>query len=138
MNLGRIRRIGIALTAAYSMALHGLLLSFVPLSAAALTDSLSALCAYNDTDGTGHPVPHDIPCFAICVAMGHGIAGAVPPAVAEIFAQGTLCRGDHPAGRVGGAEYCADRSAGGARPTGHLSPIIFNHCVARLVRARRA
>jgi hypothetical protein len=88
MNLGRIRRIGIALTAAYSVALHGLLLSFVPLSAAALTDSLSALCAYDDTGGTGHPVQHDIPCFAICAAMGHGIAGAVPPAVAEILARG--------------------------------------------------
>jgi len=87
MNLGRIRRIGIALTAAYSVALHGLLLSFVPLSAAALTDSLSALCDYNDT-GTGHPVQHDIPCFAVCAAMGHGIAGTVPPAVAEIFARG--------------------------------------------------
>ena len=88
MDSGRIRRIVIALTAAYSVALHGLLLSFVPLSAAALTDSLSALCAYNDTGSAGYPVPHDIPCVAICAAMGHGMAGAVLPAVAEILGLG--------------------------------------------------
>lgn len=85
MVSGRIRRTVIALTAAYAVALHGLLLSFVPLSAAALTDSLSALCAYNDTDGAGHQAPHQVPCVAICAATGHGMAGAVPPAVAEIF-----------------------------------------------------
>lgn len=85
MDSGRIRRIVIALTAAYAVALHGLLLSFVPLSAAALTDSGSVLCAYNDTDSAGYPAHHDIPCVAVCAAMGHGMAGAVPPAVAEIF-----------------------------------------------------
>jgi hypothetical protein len=88
MDSGRIRRIVIALTAAYSVALHALLLSFVPLSAAALTDSLSALCAYGDTDSTRYPVQHDMPCVAICAAMGHGMAGAVPPAVTEIFGLG--------------------------------------------------
>ena len=88
MDSGRIRRIVIALTAAYSVALHGLLLSFVPQSAAALTDSLSALCAYNDTGSAGYPVQHNIPCVAICAAMGHGMAGAVPPAVAEILELG--------------------------------------------------
>jgi hypothetical protein len=89
MDLARIRRITIALTAAYALALHALLLSFVPLSAAALTDSLAALCAYNDTDRTGYPAQHEIPCVAVCAAMGHGtghgMAGAVPAAVAEIF-----------------------------------------------------
>jgi hypothetical protein len=88
MDSRRIRRIVIALTAAYSVALHGLLLSFIPLSAAALTDSLSALCAYNDTGSAGYPVQHDIPCVAICAAMGHGMAGALPPAVAEFFELG--------------------------------------------------
>jgi len=78
----------IALTAAYAVALHGLLLSFVPLSAAALTDSLSVLCAYNDTDSTGSPVHHDVSCVAVCAAMGHGAAGAAPPVVAEIATPG--------------------------------------------------
>lgn len=85
MDSGRIRRIVVALTAAYSLALNGLLLSFVPVSAAALTDSLSALCAYNDTDSARYPAHHDVPCVAICAAMGHGMAGAVPAAIAEIF-----------------------------------------------------
>jgi hypothetical protein len=88
MGSGRIRRIVIALTAAYAVALHGLLLSFVPLSAAALTDSLSFLCTYNDTDSAGYPVHHDVPCVGICAAMGHGMAGAVPQAVAEIYTPG--------------------------------------------------
>ena len=88
MDSGRIQRIAIALTAAYALALHALLLSFVPLSAAALTDPASVLCAYNDTDGAKHPVQHQAPCIAICAAMGHGITGAVPPVVAEIFAPG--------------------------------------------------
>jgi hypothetical protein len=88
MDLARIRRIMIALTAAYAVALHALLLSFVPLSAAALTDSLATLCAYNDTDSAGYPVQHDIPCVAVCAVMGHGMAGSVPPTVTEIFALG--------------------------------------------------
>lgn len=90
MDSGRIRRTVVALTVAYSVALHGLLLSFVPMSAAALTDSLAVLCAYNDTDSAGYPVQHAIPCVAVCAAMGHGtahgMAGALPPAVAEIVA----------------------------------------------------
>jgi len=85
MDSGRIRRILIALTAAYAMALHALLLSFVPLSAAALGDSGSVLCTYNDTDDSRHPARHQVPCVAVCAAIGHGIAGAVPPVVAEIF-----------------------------------------------------
>jgi hypothetical protein len=86
MDSGRIRRTVVALTAAYAVALHGLLLSFVPMSAAALTDSLAVLCAYNDTDSAGYPVQHGMPCVAVCTAMGHGMAGAEPPAVAEIVA----------------------------------------------------
>src|SRR5258708_17318704 len=86
MDSGRIRRILIALTAAYAVALHALLLSFVPLSAVALSDSGSVLCAYNDTDDGQHPARHEVPCIAVCAAMGHGITGAVQPVVAEILA----------------------------------------------------
>src|SRR5947199_861231 len=89
MNLARIRRIGIALTAAYAMALQALLLSFVPLPTAALGDSLSALCAYDDTGKDG-PAQHQVPCVAVCAAMGHGTAGAVPQAVADIVAPGMV------------------------------------------------
>ena len=86
MDSGRIRRSLIALTAAYAVALHALFLSFVPLSAAALTDGLSVLCAYDNTDSAGHPAHHQVPCVAVCAAMGHGMAGAVPAAVVEILA----------------------------------------------------
>ena len=90
MNLARIRRIGIALTAAYAMALQALLLSFVPLPAAALGTPLSALCAYDDTGNDGYPAQHLVPCVAVCAAMGHGMAGAVPPAVTEVVALGLV------------------------------------------------
>ena len=90
MGPGRIRRIVIALTAAYAVALHGLLLSFVPLSAAVLTGSLPVLCTYDDTDSAGHPARHDVPCVAVCAAMGHGMAGATPSAVAEIVTPGLV------------------------------------------------
>ena len=86
MDSSRIRRSLIALTAAYAVALNALFLSFVPLSAAALTDTLSALCATNDTDGARLPVHHQAPCVAVCAAMGHGVAGAAPLAVAEFLA----------------------------------------------------
>ena len=85
MDSGRIRRIAIALTAAYAVALQALFLSFVPMSVAALADPGSVLCAYSDTGGAQHPAQHQVPCVAICAAMGHGITGAVPPVVAEIF-----------------------------------------------------
>src|SRR5689334_17306654 len=81
MEWGRIRRIAIALSAAYAVALQALFLSFVPLPAAALTDSALVLCAYQDAGGTGHPEHHQVPCVAICAAMGHGISGAIPPLI---------------------------------------------------------
>ncbi|WP_157100320.1 hypothetical protein [Rhodoplanes sp. Z2-YC6860] len=85
MEWGRILRIAIALSAAYAVALQALFLSFIPVPAAALTDSSLVLCAYQDADGTGHPEQHQVPCVAICAAMGHGISGAVPPLVTEFL-----------------------------------------------------
>jgi len=86
MEWGRIRRIAIALSAAYAVALQALFLSFLPFPAAALSDSGAVLCAYQDTGGLGHPEQHQVPCVAICAAMGHGIAGALPSLVAEVLA----------------------------------------------------
>lgn len=84
MEWGRIRRIAIALSAAYAVALQALFLSFIPVPAAALTDSALVLCSYQDGNGSGHPEQHQIPCIAICAAMGHGIGGALPPFVAGL------------------------------------------------------
>jgi hypothetical protein len=85
MEWGRIRRIAIALSAAYAVALQALFLSFIPVSATALTDSGLVLCAYQDAGGTGHPEQHQVPCVAICAAMGHGISGTIPPLVTEFL-----------------------------------------------------
>src|SRR5262249_52246351 len=86
MEWGRIRRIAIALSAAYAVALQALFLSFIPLPAAALTDSDTVLCAYQDGDGAGHPQQHQVPCVAVCAALGHGLAGSIPTLIAEILA----------------------------------------------------
>jgi len=85
MEWGRIRRIAIALSAAYAVALQALFLSFIPIPAAALTDSSLVLCAYQDAGGPGHPEQHRVPCVAICAAMGHGISGTVPPLANEFL-----------------------------------------------------
>jgi hypothetical protein len=90
MEWGRIRRITIALSVAYAIALQALFLSFLPLSAAALTDTSAVLCAYKDGDGAGHPEQHQVPCVAICAAMGHGITGAIPPLVIDVLAPGLI------------------------------------------------
>src|SRR5262249_11818321 len=84
MDWGRIRRIAIALSAAYAVALQALFLSFLPVQAAALAGTDLVLCTYQDAGGTGHPEQHQVPCVAICAAMGHGISGAIP-VLAEIF-----------------------------------------------------
>jgi hypothetical protein len=86
MQWGRIRRTAVALSAAYALALQALFLSFIPLPAVALTDSGAVLCAYRDTGGLGHPEQHQVPCVAICAAMGHGIVGALPALIAESLA----------------------------------------------------
>src|SRR6185369_9086088 len=84
MNLGRLRRRTIALVAAYAMALQTLFAAFVPPAPALLAGSLAVLCSH-DADGPGQPARHDLPCAALCAAMGHGVAGPVPPDVVAAF-----------------------------------------------------
>jgi hypothetical protein len=84
MDFGPIRRAVIALTAAYSMALQALLLAFVVPQAAALADPFTVLCSTIGGDDAGHPAKHDIPCPAVCAAMGHGLTGALPAGIAVI------------------------------------------------------
>jgi len=80
MDLSAIRRAIIALTAAYSMALQALLLAFVVPLPAALADPLTVLCSGDQ----GPPAKHDIPCPAVCAAMGHGLTGALLAGIAAI------------------------------------------------------
>ena len=84
MDFSAIRRAIIALAAAYSMALQALLLAFVVPQAAALVDPFTVLCANVGTGDTGLPGKHEIPCPAVCAAMGHGLAGALPAGIAAI------------------------------------------------------
>jgi hypothetical protein len=84
MDSAKVRRRTVALIAAYAVALHALLLAFVPATPATLMGPLAALCAHDSTDGSGQGQPghNDLPCAALCAAIGHGIAGPLPPAVA--------------------------------------------------------
>ena len=78
MNSGRFRRRTIALVAAYAMTLQTLFAAFVPPAPANLAGSFALLCSH-DADGPGQPAHHDRPCAALCAAMGHGVAGPMPP-----------------------------------------------------------
>lgn len=86
MDSGRLRRRTIALVAAYALALQGLFAAFVPVAADAVSGTFAVLCSHDTADGSGQPAQHDLPCAAVCAAMGQGIAGAVPPDVAVAFA----------------------------------------------------
>ena len=81
MDSGRLRRRTIALVAAYALALQGLFAAFVPVATDAASGAFAVLCSHDVGDGSGPPAQHDLPCAAICAAMGHGITGAVPPDV---------------------------------------------------------
>ena len=84
MSLVPIRRAIIALTAAYSMALQALLLAFVVPQVAAIADPLTVLCSTLGSGDSGLPARHEIPCPAVCAAMGHGLTGALPAGIAAI------------------------------------------------------
>jgi len=85
MNSDRFRRRTIALISAYAMALQTLFAAFVPPALADRPGLLALLCSH-DADGPGQPAArHDLPCVALCAAMGHGVAGPVPPDVAAAF-----------------------------------------------------
>jgi hypothetical protein len=80
----RFRRRTIALIAAYAVALQALFLAFVPLAPAGLDFSIAAICSQDGADGTGHSPAHDLPCAAMCAALGHGVAGPPPPDVSAL------------------------------------------------------
>jgi hypothetical protein len=82
MDSGRFRRT-IAVAAAYAVALQLLLAAFVQLASAT---PFSVLCSHDNADGSGQPARHDLPCAALCAAMGQGIAGPVPPDVVVAIA----------------------------------------------------
>ena len=86
MDSGRFRRRTIALVAAYAVALQMLLSAFIPVAPAGLAGQLAGLCAHDAGDGTGQPAQHELPCAALCAAMGHGISGPVPPGVVVAMA----------------------------------------------------
>ena len=77
----------IALIAAYAVALQALFSAFVPFDPVALSDPLAVLCTHDDTGGASHPASHDLPCAAVCAALGHGIAGPMPPEVAGVHSR---------------------------------------------------
>ncbi|MBX9826763.1 MAG: hypothetical protein K2Y27_17460 [Xanthobacteraceae bacterium] len=84
MDFRAIRRAVVALTAAYSMALQALLLAFVVPQVAALADPLTVLCSTIGFGDSGPPAQHEIPCPAVCAAMGHGLTGALPAGIAAV------------------------------------------------------
>jgi hypothetical protein len=84
MDSGRLRRRTIALVAAYAMALQALFAAFAPIDAR--SGAVAVLCSHDSGDGSGQPASHDLPCAAICAAMGHGIAGAALPDIVGAFA----------------------------------------------------
>ena len=82
MGSRSVRRRSIALIAAYAVALQALFSAFVSFDPAILSDPLAVLCSQEDgSGGASHPASHDLPCAAVCVALGHDIAGPVPPEV---------------------------------------------------------
>jgi hypothetical protein len=79
MDLSPARRDIVALIAAYAVALQMLFAAFVPMSFALPAEALAVLCSH-DADGSDQPAQHDLPCAAMCAAMGQGIAGPLPVA----------------------------------------------------------
>jgi hypothetical protein len=78
MEMGRLRRLSVALVAAYALALHGLLSAFIPLPPSGLAGPAAVLCSYDNGDGSGAPQHHGPSCVGICTALGDGAAGALP------------------------------------------------------------
>lgn len=67
----------IALCTAYAVAMQALLSALVPVAPAALSDSLAILCSHDG--GSNSPAEQKQPCSAMCAALGHGLAGPMPP-----------------------------------------------------------
>jgi hypothetical protein len=98
MDFRPIRRLAIALAAAYAVALHVLLAAFVPASPAVLLSPFAVLCTHDAGDGTNPPADHGWPCAGICAAMGQGIAGPVPPGIVVGIAHAHVVAALAPAG----------------------------------------
>ena len=79
MDSRGLRHQAVALIAAYAVAMQALLSSFMPAAPAIPDIAFAALCLRDGSDGSGHPARHDLPCAAICAALGHGLAGPLPP-----------------------------------------------------------
>ena len=84
MNSGRLHRRAVALVAAYAMALQMLLSALVPVAPSVMAAASAILCSHDGADGTGQPGRHELPCAAMCAAMGHGVAGSLPSAIAVV------------------------------------------------------
>ena len=78
MDSGSFRRRMIALAAAYAVALQAVLLAFMPVATSGLTAEFGILCSH-DGGVPDQPASHDLPCAAMCAALGHGVAGPLPP-----------------------------------------------------------
>jgi hypothetical protein len=79
MDSRGLRYRAVALIAAYAVALQALLSSFMPAAPAIPDIAFAGLCLRGGSDGSGQPARHDLPCAAICAALGHGVAGPLPP-----------------------------------------------------------
>jgi hypothetical protein len=94
MESHSVRRRTVALIAAYAVALQALLSAFVPFDPSILAAPFAVLCSHDEAGGADHPPQHDLPCAAVCAALGHGVAGPAPPdvvvACAELLAFATL------------------------------------------------
>ncbi|MEX2034366.1 MAG: hypothetical protein WEA28_04155 [Xanthobacteraceae bacterium] len=85
MDSSGLRYRAVALIAAYAVAMQALLSSFMPAAPAIPDIAFAALCLRDGSDGSGHPARHDLPCAAICAALGHGLAGPLPPDIVVAF-----------------------------------------------------
>ena len=82
-------------------------------------------------DGPGQPAQHDLPCAALCAAMGHGVAGPVPPDVVAASVSAVCQRGHWPGQPMGAAADRAHRHPCSARTAARLTSDRFEPSVAR-------
>ena len=87
MDSGRFRSRTVALIAAYAVAMQALLSAFVPVFSATSAAPFAVLCSHDGADGSGQPLQHDLPCVAMCAALGHGVAGPLPPDIVVAVAR---------------------------------------------------
>ena len=75
----------VSLIAAYAMALQALWSASIPVDLSVLASPVLALCSHDEAGGTNPPIQHDLPCAAVCAALGHGMAGPLPPVVGAAY-----------------------------------------------------